>query len=429
MGELLMSLNDIFEYYINDYKKNWYMQDVNFYAKLRAYSSEEKINNEKEINKIIDIILDKFKLWPNNFTNKLNLEDDRKAWADDLSNFIKDSLANISIDEGFAMKLFISKGMLDITKSFMNDSLKNEDLSLDDIGQAIRNAWIMNILQFMLDIKIEYTPSIFGYSMLYPYTDNLIDSDISLERKENFNKKFHKRLQGLDVCPSDKLEAEIYHMVELIESQFEREIYPEVYDSLLLIHTSQKDSLKQQTTYCPFEKDIVDISFKKGAASVLADGYLVKGILTEDEIKFMLGFGIILQLCDDIQDIQSDMDSNSATIFSLSAKGHKLDMLANKLFRLIEHVLSHDINNIKFENNEKIVPFMQQCCNFIALDGIITHKKYFTNEYIKNIEKYLPVRSKFLNNIKVKTSKKFNKIMKKYNENELKTMIGYMNAI
>lgn len=421
-----MSLYDVFEYYINDYKNIWYMQDVNFYTGLQAYSSEEKFNNEKEIIKIIDIILEKFKSWPSNLT-KLSFESDRKAWADDLSSFIKDSISNISIDKDNALKLFISKGMLDITKSFINDSLKNEDLKLDDIGQAIRNAWIMNILQFMLDIKIEYTPSIFGYSMLYPYTDNLIDSDISLDKKESFNKKFHKRLQGLDASPSDKLEAEIYHMVELIESQFNRELYPEVYDSLLIIQTSQKESLKQQTSYCPFEKDIIDISFKKGAASVLADAYLVKGTLTEDEIKFMLGFGIILQLCDDIQDIQSDINTNSATIFSLSAKGYKLNILANKLFRLIEHVLSYDIKSLKFEHKEKVVPFMQQCCNFIALDAIITHNKYFTNEYIKNIEKYLPVSSKFLNNIKTKTMKKFNKIMKKYNENELKTMIRYIN--
>lgn len=357
-----MSLNDVFQHYINDYKNIWYAQDSSFYNKFQAYSNEEKIHNEKEINKMIDVILDKFNSW-----------------------------------------------------------------QLEDIGQAIRNAWIMNILQFMLDIKIEYTPSIYGYSMLYPYTDNLIDSDITLEQKENFNKKFYKRLQGLDVSPSDKQESEIYHMVELIESQFKRELYPEVYDSLLIIQTSQKDSLIQQTSYCSFEKDIIDISFKKGAASVFADAYLVKGTLTEDEIKFMLGFGIILQLCDDIQDIQSDIDTNSATIFSLSAKGHKLDILANKLFRLIEHVLSYDIKNLKFEHNDKVVPFMQQCCCYIALDAIITHKKYFSNEFIKNIEKYLPVSSKFLNNIKIKTTKKFNKIMKKFNENELKTMIRYIN--
>jgi hypothetical protein len=414
-----MSLNDIFEYYINNYKNNWYAQDSSYYTSFQAYSHEEKINNEKEINKMIDVILDKFNSW--------QLESDKKAWAEDLGSFITESISNISIDKDNALKLFINKGMLDITKSFINDCFKNEDLQLEDIGQAIRNAWIMNILQFMLDIKVEYTPSIFGYSMLYPYTDNLIDSDISLEQKENFNKKFYKRLHGADINPSDKQEAEIYHMVELIESQFERAKYPEVYDSLLIIQTSQKDSLIQQTCYCPFEKDIVDISFKKGAASVLADAYLVKGTLTDDEIKFMLGFGIILQLCDDIQDIQSDIDTNSATIFSLSAKGHKLDILANKLFRLIEHVLNYDIKNLKFENSDKVVPFMQQCCNFIALDAIITQKRYFTNEYIKNIEKYLPVSSKFLNNIKVKTTKKFKKIMKKFNDNELKTMIKYIN--
>ncbi len=422
-----MSLNDTFEHYINEYKNIWYMQEASFYTRFQTYSKEEKMQNEKEINRMIDVILDKFKSWPKDLSANPSLESDKKAWADELSSFVKDSISSISIDKDNALKLFIDKGMLDITKSFINDCLENEDLQLEDIGQAIRNAWIMNILQFMLNIKVEYTPSIFGYSMLYPYTDNLIDSDITLEQKENFNKKFYKRLQGAELSPSDKQEAEIYHMVELIESQFRRELYPEVYDSLLIIQTSQKESLKQQTSYCPFEKDIIDISFKKGAASVFADAYLVKGTLTEDEIKFMIGFGIILQLCDDIQDIQCDIDTNSATIFSLSAKGHKLDILANKLFRLIEHVLNCDIKNLKFENSKEVVPFMQQCCNFISLDAIITHKKYFTNEYIKNIEKYLPVNSSFLNNIKIKTTKKFNKIMKKYKENELKAMIKYIN--
>ncbi len=421
-----MTLNNKFIYYIDEYKKLWYLQDSSCYTKLQTYSYEEKRKNELEIYNIIDTVLDKFKLWPNK--SNQSLEEDRKAWAIDLNNFINDSISNISIDECFAIKHFISKGIMDITKSFINDSLKNEDLSLNDIGQAIRNAWIMNILQFMLDIKVEYTPSIFGYSMLYPYTDNLIDSNITFEEKENFNKKFNKRLQGIDVFPSNKLEAEIYRMVELIESQFDREIFPEVYESLLLIHTSQMNSLKQQTTSCPFEKDIADISFKKGGSSVLADGYLIKGELTEEEIKFTLGFGIILQLCDDVQDIQSDIDSKSATIYSLSAKGHKLDTLTNKLFRLIEHVLTTDIQPIKFEHDEKIVPFMQQCCNFIALDGIMTHKSYFTKDYIKDIEKYLPVTPKFLNNIKAKTPKKFNKIMKKFDENELKTIITYMSV-
>ncbi len=216
-------------------------------------------------------------------------------------------------------------------------------------------------------------------------------------------------------------------MVELIESQFNRELFPEVFESLLLIHLSQNNSLKQQTTYCPFERDIVDISFKKGGSSVLADAYLVKGYLTEDEIKFMLGFGIILQLCDDLQDIQSDIDSNSSTVFSLSAKGFMLDILANKLFKLIEHVLFKDMENITFENKEKIVPFMQLCCIFLAMGGIIDHKKYFTKDYIKGLEQYLPVRLRYFNKFKSKVFKRFNKIMKKYSRDEINIMISYMN--
>jgi len=421
MGDLRMSLNAKFLHYINEYKDIWYMQDKSNYSNLKTYSNKEKMNNEIEINKIIDTVLDKFKTWP-------EAEEDRKSWACDLNNYIQESISNIALDECFAIKHFISKGIMDITKSFIIDALKNESLNFEDIGQAIRNAWIMNILQFMLDIKVEYTPSIFGYSMLYPYTDNLIDSDITLEDKKIFSEKFHKRLQGMDVLPSSKTEAEIYHMVDLIESQFDREKYSDVFESLLLIHTSQTNSLKQQITSTPFEKDIIDITFKKGGSSVLADGALVKGTLTDDEIKFTLGFGIILQLCDDIQDIQSDMDSNSSTIFSLSAKGHNLDNLVNMQFRLIEHVLSEDIDKLRFEYDEKIVPFMRQCCSFIALDGIMTHKKYFSKKYIKYIESYLPVTPRFLKDIKTKTPKKLNKIMKKFNENELKTIITYMSV-
>lgn len=415
-----MSLNNTFIGYIDDYKKLWYLQDNNCFTNLQTYTIEEKLKNEYEINNIINNVLEKFSQWPSS-------DYERKNWAVDFNNFISNSIANLTMDECFTIRHFINKGMMDITKCFINDAFKNSDLSFTDVGQAIRNAWIMNILQFMLNINVEYTPSVFGYSMLYPYTDNLIDGNISIEEKISFNKKFSKRLQGHEVSTSNKLEEEIYHMVELIESQFDRELFSEVYESLLLIHTSQINSLKQQTTSCTFDKDIVDISFKKGGSSVLADGYLVKGNLSEDEIKFTLGFGIILQLCDDIQDIQSDIDSKSATIFSLSAKGHKLDILTNKLFRLIEHVLSTDISPIKFEHSDKIIPFMQQCCNFIVLDGIMTHKKYFTKQYIKSIEKYLAVTPKFLYNIKTKTPKKFNKVMRKLDEKELKTMITYFN--
>src|ERR1019366_6441257 len=47
-------------------------------------------------------------------------------------------------------------------------------LSMPDIVQACRNAWTACGLQPLLGEPIALTPSILGYSLLYPYTDNFL---------------------------------------------------------------------------------------------------------------------------------------------------------------------------------------------------------------------------------------------------------------
>lgn len=55
----------------------------------------------------------------------------------------------------------------------------------------------MIAFQLIMGIKIELTTSIFGYNMLYPYTDNVIDNpNISKEEKKQFAINFRLRLQG-----------------------------------------------------------------------------------------------------------------------------------------------------------------------------------------------------------------------------------------
>ena len=48
-------------------------------------------------------------------------------------------------------------------------------MTLQEIGQAMRNVWIMNISQVLLNVEVKFTNAIFAYSMLYPYTDNILD--------------------------------------------------------------------------------------------------------------------------------------------------------------------------------------------------------------------------------------------------------------
>lgn len=411
-----MNFQDTFIEIVNEYQNIWYKLDSTKYTNITQYSVKDQQSTEKQISEIIDRIIDMLMSYPKN-------DAQNNIWVKEFDSYIKTNLSNITFDKNQTIKLFIDKGIMKVTKKFVQLAINDSSININEIGQAIRNAWIMNILQLIFDIKIEFTPSIFGYSMLYPYTDNLLDSNLSPKEKLNFNTRFEARLSGEEITPNNDNENKIYKMVELIESQYDRKNYNNVFDSLLLIHHGQINSITQQYASCPYEADILGISFEKGGSSVLADGYLVKGNLSYDEIKFCVGFGLMLQLCDDIQDIQSDIDLKSSTILSLTAKSYNLDLLANKLFRLIEYVLTIDVGKLKFDNFENITSFMKLCCNIIVLDGIISHKQFFSKEYVANIEKYMPVRINFLNEIKNKTPKKFNSIRKKYGEDGLKEIL------
>jgi hypothetical protein len=210
-------------------------------------------------------------------------------------------------------------------------------LQIEDVYQALRNAWIMNSLQMYFNLDVKYHDSLFAYSMIYPYMDNYLDDvSLSLEEKLVMIEKLRDGLEGLGFTPGNRNEEKISLLIKMIEAEYDREKFPGVYQSLLAIFNAQLRSLTQQKGHTlPFEGDILDLSFEKGGTSVLADGYLVSGKLEEQQANFCFGFGAFLQLADDIQDLVMDQKNDHATIFSLPAGKYSLDNLANKLLNFI----------------------------------------------------------------------------------------------
>ncbi|QSX06915.1 hypothetical protein JYG23_05605 [Sedimentibacter sp. zth1] len=414
-------LNNNFNCLVKKYKKVWYSLDNKLNINLNTYSKLDKIQFEKEVAQIKIKILDLLKTFPQS-------DIDRKTWSKNFKLNLISSIQDISIDKNKVIKYFMDTGILESTNTFFSMS-KNENLSIESLGQAIRNAWIMNILQLIFQRNIECSKSVFAYSMLYPYTDNYIDSNIEYTQKISYSKNFLSRLNGNLVEPLNDYEKNIFKMIKLIESEFNRNDYIEVYESLILIHNSQTNSLIQQNITIPFEKDILDIIFKKGGSSVLADGYLLSGQLTEIEFNFAVSFGILLQLCDDIEDIQNDIDSKNATIFSLAANNKNLNLLANKLLNLVNYCFENDISNFNFDNKENVTNFMYYCCNYLVIAGIISNKKYFNRKYVKYLQQFIPVRMNFIKKFTRNTKKEIDKILNMYDENTKKEMINYINLL
>jgi hypothetical protein len=143
-------------------------------------------------------------------------------------------------------------------------------LSMADITQACRNAWTACGLQPLLGESIRITPSILGYSLLYPYSDNFLDcEDVSGEAKLRFSERFRDRLRGQRLSADDHRESALWALVHLVEGHYPRARCPQVWDCLLAIHRAQEESIAQlsDSGRCN-DADLLRKSCAKGGSAV-----------------------------------------------------------------------------------------------------------------------------------------------------------------
>lgn len=282
------------------------------------------------------------------------------------------------------------------------------------------------MLQQAFGEKIKFNNAIFGYSMLYPYTDNYLDNtEITIEDKVKFNDRFSKRLIGEKIIGINENEEKVYKLVQLIESEFPRENYNDVYESLNLIHKGQMLSLNQQEEESiPYEKDILGISMKKGGASVIADGNLIRGKMSEKEAEFSYGYGFLLQLGDDLQDIKSDKENEHITVMPQLAGLYKLDSIANKLINFTIKVID-DAECFVCKNDTELKNLIKNNCNYMVLFAIVDNKEYFSEKYIETIDEYLPFTLEYCEGLKERINKKFKDLKKEYQGVPLEEILMY----
>jgi hypothetical protein len=288
--------------------------------------------------------------------------------------------------------MMFSDEMIDVTRSFVRMAREfDAGLSFTSIFQACRNVWIMNGFQLIMGIPMKVTPSVFAYSMLYPYTDNMIDDPlISKLEKMVFSQRFRERLSGKNLKPENKTEDAIFRLVEMIETEYSRVDFPEVYQSLLDIHDAQTNSIKLiqiQSSISDFER--LKICLAKGGTSVIADGYLVAGNLTEDQRHFLYGYGAYLQLLDDIQDMEEDQQAGLMTFFSKSAFHSPLDEKLNKTYWFGEEVMK-SLEKFDGQHLDLFKSLMRRSMDLFIAEAIAQNPRAFSNEYVSVFETYSP---------------------------------------
>jgi len=263
-------------------------------------------------------------------------------------------------------------------------------LRLDDLWQAMRNVWIGNNLQMLFGVPLRLTQGLFAYSMLYPVTDNVLDApNRSADDKRAFNDRLGKRLRGHHVMARDGSESSASALVGQIEEQFPRYQYPDVWESILAIHRGQIDSLRQQGRRLQDVEACV-ISFAKGGASVLADLYLIAGNPTEAQERFAFGYGVFLQLLDDLQDVTTDLAAGHHTLFTLAAETQTLDELTTRLMAFIDVVLDRERAGASAETND-CLDLIRRNCHCMLAAVMSAQPALFSRRFRRSVERQWPL--------------------------------------
>jgi hypothetical protein len=271
------------------------------------------------------------------------------------------------------------------------------NLRMPEIIQACRNAWTACGLQPLLGDRMEITPSILGYSLLYPYSDNYLDNyKVSAADKLHFSARFCDRLRGRRLSPRNRHEAAVWAMVQLIELQYPRLHYPQVFDCLLAIHRAQEKSIMQlKGCGSVNDSELLRISCAKGGTSVLADACLSHGDLNEDESRLSFEWGALLQLGDDLQDVHEDVRSGSATLFSRAAAAHiPLDSLVYQLLNFSERVA--DRMERSPNGTSELKDLLRTSWRSLILMAVANAQGCFTPEFLAELEPCSSFRFDFL---------------------------------
>jgi hypothetical protein len=270
-------------------------------------------------------------------------------------------------------------------------------LGMGDIIQASRNAWTACGLQPLLGAAIKLTPAILGYSLLYPYSDNYLDDvEIPAAIKLQFSQRFRCRLAGERPPPADHRERSIWALISLIEMQYPRAAFPQIFDCLLAIHQAQEQSIGQlHNSHPSADADSLRLSVAKGGTSVLADACLAQGSLNAQEGRFAFEWGVLLQLGDDLQDVRDDMRRGSVTLFSDAAtSGRPLDGLTVQLLNFSERVGRH-MEELPL-GTATLKTLLRTSWRSLIIRAVADSHEYFSPGFLEEAEQRSPFRFEFL---------------------------------
>jgi len=399
--EALVHIAEFVEDQVEENRRRWYAAADQLPGFEFTYLRTEKSVNQKKLMEQLD--------WLSVALNKpFRGQDEQKRFSETAGRRFKTLGKEVLGLTEKQLSVFEKEGLIELSRKFF-EAARSLDvgISMEDIFQASRNVWTAVYLQILLGLEAKLTPAIFAYSMLYPVTDNFLDDPKrSHSEKVEFNQHFCAWLQGKALRPINPHEVLVVRLVKMIESQYPRETFPQVYESLLAIFYAQQESiLLPKGPVVPNSVDVLGITFRKGGTSVLADGVLAAGELSLQEMKTIFDYGCFAQLMDDQEDVESDLGGGRLTVFSEAAGRGKLDLTMNRLFSFSRTILK-ELDSFLTERSTPLIEVSLKGIDLLLIDACARTHAYYSRKYLAYLESFFPISFGSLNRLNRKIQKR-----------------------
>ena len=384
--------NMIREHCIPEIERLWLSAPDSFPAGLEEIPAAGKSANEKYIEDSMADFRRKMAGFPSGFRG-------RKAWKRDMLGMLSDALGKEDIFGVHTSMDTAAVGEIrDQVMEFLRRARKfSPELPVDGIGQAIRNYIVYVMFVRINGLERDFSTACFGYSMLYPFTDNFIDSpDCTDEDKFAYNLLIRDTIEGRRIRPRTQHQKKTCALLRMIESEYPRESGSEIFLLLRLMLDAQEESLRQQKrTPVLTPEERLRISVFKGGMSVLIDRFFINREITGEDLRFYMGFGFFLQLCDDLQDIAEDSRNGGQTLFTQETAAGAEEKIVNKLL----HFLGSLSEGYRAED-DGIKAFFLSNCYRLVYSSLAGSRKFFSGEYVEKVERHYLLSFAFLDRMK-----------------------------
>lgn len=327
--------------------------------------------------------------------------DNREAWQARVLARVRDfgrslfGLQGEDMEALFALAFLGAGGRFPVLASVAQPPLQNRE-----ILQAVRNIWVVHLAQFLLQQPIIFSPALFAYGMLYPVTDNYLDSStVSGEEKLRTARRLAQRLAGKRGLAASAHERIVFRLVRSLEKERPRREWGSLYGALYRLQETQLSAIVQQAPGASLTREqLLRLSMDKGGSAVVCDGLLIRPHLDAGAHDMLYGLGTIFQLLDDLQDMKTDSKVGDRTLYSLALQEGNQAQMVVMLFRYVERVISHLKATRPFPATAHWDQ-IRSCLELLILEAVAGQRSCFDRAFLTALENRSPFPLSFLGNV------------------------------